>query len=117
MAFSGDGRRLAIQTGGRSPRLTVWDTVTFRRIAAVAIRRDARALAVAINTDGSAVASYANHQDARRPLPGRGRSGYGTYPAGVCAGHGLRNPSPVRCSARTARLSRPSGEINGCWTR
>ncbi|MDP9840882.1 WD40 repeat protein [Streptosporangium lutulentum] len=82
MAFSGDGRRLAIQTGGRSPRLTVWDTVTFRRIAAVAIRRDARALAVAINTDGSAVASYANHQDARRPLPGRGKIRVWDVPSG-----------------------------------
>ncbi|WP_089207735.1 protein kinase domain-containing protein [Streptosporangium subroseum] len=71
MAFSGDGRRLAIQTGGERPRLTVWDTATFRRIAAVAVKRDAQAVAVAINADGSLVASYANYQDVRKASQGR----------------------------------------------
>ena len=82
MAFSGDGRRLAIQTGGERPRLTVWDTATFRRIAAVAVKRDAQAIAVAINADGSLVASYANYQDVRKAPQGRGEIHVWEVPGG-----------------------------------
>ena len=82
MAFSGDGRRLAVQTGGERPRLTVWDTATFRRIAAVAVKRDAQAIAVAINADGSLVASYVNYQDVRKAPQGRGEIHVWEVPGG-----------------------------------
>ncbi|MER5649858.1 serine/threonine-protein kinase [Streptosporangium sp. NPDC002524] len=63
MAFSADGGRLVVNGGMDSPRLTVWDTSTFKRITTVAPARDAET-AVAISADGTAVASYSRYYDA-----------------------------------------------------
>ncbi|MBB2913193.1 WD40 repeat protein [Streptosporangium becharense] len=64
VAFSADGRRLAVNSGGDSSRLTVWDTSTFKRVAAVATRREGKVLAAAISPDGTAVASYISYYEA-----------------------------------------------------
>ncbi|MGJ6968172.1 protein kinase domain-containing protein [Streptosporangium sp. G11] len=64
MAFSADGGRLVVNNGSHSPRLTVWDTSTFKRIATVSLTRGGQVPAVAISADGTAVASYTLYYDA-----------------------------------------------------
>ncbi|MFJ2032700.1 protein kinase [Streptosporangium sp. NPDC087985] len=66
MAFSGDGRRLAVNTGGGSSRLTIWDTATFKRLAAVETEREGQVPALALNADGTVVASYVLYYDAEK---------------------------------------------------
>ncbi|MER5419437.1 serine/threonine-protein kinase [Streptosporangium roseum] len=66
MAFSGDGRRLAVNTGGQSSRLTIWDTATFRRITTVETTREGQVPALAMNADGTAVASYVLYYDSEK---------------------------------------------------
>ncbi|MDP9866306.1 MULTISPECIES: WD40 repeat domain-containing serine/threonine-protein kinase [Streptosporangium] len=70
MTFSGDGRRLAINTGGESSRLTIWDTATFRRIAAVQTARGGQVPALAMNADGTAVAAYVLYYDPEKAPSG-----------------------------------------------
>ncbi|GAA3420086.1 serine/threonine-protein kinase [Streptosporangium vulgare] len=64
MAFSADGRRLVANSGSDSPRLTVWDTSTLKRIATLTLTRGGQVFAVAISADGTAVASYTLYYDA-----------------------------------------------------
>ncbi|WP_326824428.1 WD40 repeat domain-containing serine/threonine protein kinase [Streptosporangium sp. NBC_01756] len=66
MAFSGDGGRLAVNTGGESSRLTIWDTATFRRLATVQTVREGQVPALAMNADGTAVASYVLYYDSTK---------------------------------------------------
>ncbi|WP_433241767.1 protein kinase domain-containing protein [Streptosporangium sp. CA-135522] len=70
MAFSRDGRRLAVNTGGESSRLTIWDTATFRRIATVEASRQGQVPALAMNADGTAVASYVMYYDPEKAPSG-----------------------------------------------
>ncbi|MFF5208155.1 protein kinase [Streptosporangium sp. NPDC000396] len=70
MAFSGDGKRLAINTGGESSRITIWDTATFERVAAVETGRGGQVPALALNADGTAVASYVLYYDAENEPDG-----------------------------------------------
>ncbi|WP_329084275.1 MULTISPECIES: serine/threonine-protein kinase [unclassified Streptosporangium] len=63
MAFSADGGRLVVNNGADSPRLTVWDTSTFKRITTVSLTRGGQVPAVALSADGTAVASYTLYYD------------------------------------------------------
>ena len=65
MAFSADGGRLVVNHGADSPRLTVWDTSTFKRIATLTLARGGQVPAVAISADGTAVASYTLYYDSQ----------------------------------------------------
>ncbi|GII02264.1 WD40 repeat domain-containing serine/threonine protein kinase [Planobispora takensis] len=56
-AFSADGRYLAVNAG-TGGGITVWDTATFRRVAALSAGGDATVQGVAVDAEGSAVAAH-----------------------------------------------------------
>ncbi|GAA3127352.1 WD40 repeat domain-containing protein [Streptosporangium carneum] len=62
MAFSGDGGRLAV-ISGTGNGVAIWDTRTFRRIAAVEASTQGYVSAVAMSPDGAVVACYVAPSD------------------------------------------------------
>ncbi|MFF0578677.1 protein kinase domain-containing protein [Streptosporangium saharense] len=63
MAFSGDGRRLAVVTGDMAGEAQVWDTGTFKKIMTVTAPRQGNLTAIAMNADGTALAGHVAYPD------------------------------------------------------
>ncbi|MFC3981907.1 WD40 repeat domain-containing serine/threonine protein kinase [Streptosporangium jomthongense] len=63
MAFSGDGRRLAVVTGDMAGEVQIWDARTFEKVMTVTAPRQGNVTAIAVNADGTALAGYVAYPD------------------------------------------------------